>query len=139
LLKIRNPCRRGSAANGRGLLAQDPKPLPSLNFGNLWERRTRLKKRFEVYKNFRQDPCPDSYSKESWWKIHKDSIDEKKRSKAALYKVAAEKKIQAIMFTHKCGPKGLKGLCDRFVRLLPFSSLEFACFGCLILICLQIP
>jgi hypothetical protein len=87
---------------------------------NLRERRTRLKRKFEGYKNFKHVPRPDGYSNESWWQIYEDMKDEKKRSKAALCKIAADKRMQAVGFTHKCGPKGLQGICDRYVRFSTF-------------------
>jgi hypothetical protein len=44
----------------------------------------------------------------------------KKRSKATLCKVAADKRLEATGFTYKCGPKGLKGLRNRFVSEIIF-------------------
>jgi hypothetical protein len=89
--------------------------------GNLRERRTRLKRKFEVYKNFKRVPCPDGCSKESWWQIYEDTKDEKKRSKATLCKIAAEKRKEAVGFSHKCGPRGLQGLRDRYVSSFNFT------------------
>jgi hypothetical protein len=83
-----------------------------------------------VYKNYKRVPSPDGCTQNSWWKIYEDSKDEKKKSKAALCKVATEMRMRAVRFSHKCGPRGLKGLRDRFVRPLSFSSTVVVCFRC---------
>jgi hypothetical protein len=95
----------------------EAKPVLAAIGGNLRDRRTRLKRKFEVYKNFKRVPQLDGCTKESWWNIYEETKDDKKISKSALYKLVAQKRMEEHGYTHRCGPKGLKGLRDRFVSL----------------------
>jgi hypothetical protein len=88
---------------------------------NMRGKRTRLKRKFEGYKNYKRVSGLDGCSRELWSQIYEDTKDEKKKSKAALCKIAANKRMHAEGFTYKCSPKGLQGLRDRFVRSPTFS------------------
>ena len=93
---------------------------------NLRERRCRLKKKFETYKNWRTVPRPTGCTAYSFQKIYELTKDAKINRKAELCRSAANKRMKEVGYSHKCGPSGLKGMSDRFVSVF-FYCLIFYC------------
>ena len=97
---------------------------------NLRERRCRLKKKFETYKNWRTVPRPTGCTAYSFQKIYELTKDAKINRKAELCRSAANKRMKEVGYSHKCGPTGLKGLSDRFVSVFfnVFNVFVFSLF-----------
>jgi len=83
---------------------------------NLRERRTHLKRKFEKSKKIYQVSKPHGCSKGSWMSIYESTKDVMKQRKATLCKESVDKHFKLQGPTYCCGPRGIQGICDCFVR-----------------------